>query len=77
MPYTVIQRTEASTEIKAIKMGKVPRYFENGQFSIDDRAEANDIRDEFGQNGAGEVLVARVPDHTTGKMYAIRVPWKE
>jgi len=79
MPYEVIKRTE-NPDVKGLQMGdRHKHYFKNSNvFRLPDReaAQARDIKQKFGQDGSGDVLVAEVPGRTTGSQhYVSRVPW--
>jgi len=80
MPYEVIKNTKDS-DVVGLQMGEKNKHkFTNNVFRLPDSeaAQARDIRQKFGQDGSGDVLVARVPSHRTGKTFAIsRVPWHE
>ena len=80
MPYEVIKATK-DTDVEGVQMGdKYKHKFFNNAFRLPDSesAQARDIKQKFGQDGTGEVLVAEVPDRRTGNKHFIsRVPWHE
>ena len=85
MPYEVIKRTPRS-EVKGLQMGEKHKhkFMNDAVFRLPDSEakQARDIRQRFGQDRTDgkepDVLVARVPDRSTGKSYSIkRVPWHE
>lgn len=75
--FEIIKSTTSPRDLAGIKMGNTEKYFGNmNVFRTKDEALAKDIKQKFGQEGTSEVLVARVPDRTTGKSFAFpRIPW--
>ena len=73
--YEIIKRTKE--DVNGIQMGSKTGKFKNGIIRTKDRAMADDIRQAFGQNRKdgrdADVLVAEVPDRTTGNKFAVSV----
>ena len=60
MPYEVIKATK-DTDVEGVQMGdKYKHKFFNNAFRLPDSesAQARDIKQKFGQDGPGDVLVA-------------------
>ena len=80
MPYEIINR-KADTKVKGIKMGKAQGDFRNNIIRTDDASPAKDIRQRFGQDRKdgqdADVLVARVPDRTTGLTFSVGIEFDE
>ena len=74
--YEIIKSTTSPRDLAGIKMGNTKGYFGGSNvIRTQDEALANDIKQKFGQDGTSEVLVARAPDRSTGRTWAIDVPW--
>ena len=75
--FEIIKSTTSPRDLAGIKMGNTEKYFgDMNVFRTTDEALAKDIKQKFGQEGTSDVLVARVPDRTTGKSFAFpRIPW--
>lgn len=76
MPYQIIKRTPK--DFVGIQMGKKQGAFGSTNIiKTNDASLARDIRQRFGQertDGAeADVLVARVPDKTTGNLFPVGI----
>jgi len=79
MPYEIINR--GKRKLAGIKIGNRTGEFVNNIMRTEDAGLARDIRQRFGQDRKdgldAEVLVARVPDRTTGKTFAMGIEFDE
>ena len=80
MPYEIINRG-TTKKLTGIQMGNKTGKFLNNIMRTDDASLARDIRQKFGQDRkdghAADVLVARVPDRTARKIYAMGISFDE
>jgi len=76
MPYEIINRN-TDTNVRGIQVGKKKGKFLNNIIRTDDPVLAREVRQRFGQDRKdgrdADVLVAEVPDRTTGKTFAMGV----
>ena len=76
--YQIIKSSKEN--FKGIQMGKKKGLFNSGGIiKTNDATLANDIRQKFGQDrtGTGDVIVARVPNKTTGSRFAVGISFDE
>ena len=75
MPYEIINR--GKKKLGGIQMGNKVGKFRNNIMRTEDAGLARDIRQKFGQDRKdgqeADVLVARVPDRTSGKTFAMGI----
>ena len=80
MAYEIINRNKDS-QVMGIQVGKKKGEFLNNIIRTEDASLARDIRQRFGQDrkdGVGaDVLVARVPDRSTGKTFSVEISFDE
>lgn len=80
MPYEIINR-KTDDNVAGIKMGNKTGTFVNNIMRTNDPVIARDIRQRFGQDRRdgrdADVLVAEVPDRTTGKTFAMGIEFDE
>ena len=80
MPYEIINRG-TKKKLTGIQMGKRTGKFFNNIMRTEDAGLARDIRQRFGQDrkdgSDADVLVARVPDRTTGNNFSVGISFDE